>query len=66
MMSFPVQLGLTRGNKNGLELPRMKAFLKRMEEKPAYKRAIEKVGPLDILSSGSCKGYSWEKDVSID
>jgi len=50
MMSFPVQLGLTRGNKTGLELPRMKAFLKRMQERPAYKRAIEKVGPLDILS----------------
>jgi len=50
MMSFPVQLGLTRGNKTGFELPRMKAFLKRMQERPAYKRAIEKVGPLDILS----------------
>jgi glutathione S-transferase len=50
MMSFPVQLGLARGNKTGLELPRIKAFLKRMEERPAYKRAIEKVGPLDVLS----------------
>jgi glutathione S-transferase len=50
MMSFPVQLGLTRGNTSGLQLPRMKAFVKRMEERPAYKRAIEKVGPLEILS----------------
>ena len=49
MMSFPVQLGLTRGNTTGLQLPRMKAFLKRMEERPAYQRAIEKVGPLDVL-----------------
>ena len=49
MMSFPVQLGLTRGNTTGLQLPRMKAFLKRMEERPAYKRALEKVGPLDVL-----------------
>ena len=49
MMSFPIQLALVRGDTQGLQLTRMKAFLKRMEERPAYKRAVEKVGPLGVL-----------------
>lgn len=48
-MSFPVQLALVRGNTEGVSLERMKAFLKRVEERPAYKRAVEKGGPLVVI-----------------
>jgi glutathione S-transferase len=48
-MSFPVQLALVRGNTEGIPLERMTAFLKRVEERPAYKRAVEKGGPLGVL-----------------
>jgi glutathione S-transferase len=49
LMSFPVQLSLIRGDTQGMPLERMKAFLKRMEERPAYKRAVEKGGPLGVM-----------------
>jgi hypothetical protein len=48
MMSFPVQVSLMRANTTGLELTRMKTFLKRMENQPAYKRAVEKGGPMGV------------------
>jgi glutathione S-transferase len=48
MMSFPVQVSLVRANTTGMELSKMQAFLKRMEERPAYQRAVEKGGPLGI------------------
>jgi len=45
-MSFPVFALLARG---GIEsLPNLKAWQKRVEMRPAWKRAIEKGGPLDI------------------
>lgn len=47
-MSFPVQVSLVRANTTGMELSKMKEFLKRMEERPAYQRAVEKGGPLGI------------------
>jgi glutathione S-transferase len=50
MMSFPLQIALARGDTAGLSLPRMKAFLKRMEDRPAYQKAVEKGGPLDVVS----------------
>jgi glutathione S-transferase len=50
MMSFPLQIALARGDTGSLSLPRMRAFLKRMEERPAYQRAVEKGGPLDVVS----------------
>jgi hypothetical protein len=49
LMSFPVQLSLTRGDTQGMPLERMKAFLKRVEERPAYQRAVEKGGPLGVV-----------------
>jgi hypothetical protein len=49
LMSFPVQLSLIRGDTQGIPLERMKAFLKRMEERPAYQRAVEKGGPLRVI-----------------
>jgi len=48
MMSFPVQISLIRGNTSGMDLTRMKAFVKRMEDRPAYKRAVEKAGPIGL------------------
>jgi glutathione S-transferase len=48
MMSFPVQISLIRANVGGMDVSRMKAFLKRMEERPAYKRAVEKGGPIGL------------------
>jgi hypothetical protein len=32
-----------------MPLERMKAFLKRVEERPAYQRAVEKGGPLGVV-----------------
>ena len=49
MMSFPLQLASIRATSTGLDLTRIKAFLKRMEERPAYQRAIEKGGPLETV-----------------
>jgi len=48
MMSFPLQISLVRANIGGMDVSRMRAFLKRMEERPAYKRVIEKVGPIGL------------------
>ena len=48
MMSFPVQVSLVRANTTGMDLSKMQAFLKRMKERPAYQRAIEKGGPPGI------------------
>jgi len=48
MMSFPVQISLIRANTGGMDVSRMKAFLKRVEERPAYKRVVEKVGPIAL------------------
>ena len=52
MMSFPVQISLIRGNTVGMELTRMKAFITRMEERPAYKKAVEKAGPIGLADEG--------------
>jgi hypothetical protein len=49
MMSFAIQMSLLRANAAaGLSLERMKAFLRRMEERPAYKRVVEKVGGIGL------------------
>lgn len=48
MMSFPVQVSLVRATTAGMELTRMEAFLKRMQARPAYRRAVEKGGPIGI------------------
>jgi len=44
MMSFPLQISLVRADTTELELTRMQAFLKRIEERPAYLRAVQKGG----------------------
>lgn len=51
-MSFPVEAGATRagGPEGSAKRPRMAAFVERMRERPAYKRAIEKGGPFEIMS----------------
>ena len=48
MMSFAVQMSLVRGEGMGVPLERMKAFIKRIEERDAYKRVVEKVGELGL------------------
>lgn len=48
-MSFPLEAAVARG---GLDQgrPRLMAFLQRCQARPAYKRALEKGGPYDLLS----------------
>lgn len=48
-MSFTLQLSLFRTDTTGMDLSKMRAFLKRVEERPAYQRAIEKGGPFGGL-----------------
>ena len=48
MMSFAIQMSLVRAESMGVELEGMKAFVKRMEEQEAYKRVVERVGPIGI------------------
>lgn len=47
-MSFPVQAAQAR---YGFEHhPRLRAFIQRVEARPAYRRALERGGPFDLLS----------------
>ena len=48
MMCFPAQLALIRADTHGMEVGKIKDFLRRMEERPAYKRVIDKVGPAGL------------------
>jgi glutathione S-transferase len=47
-MSFPLEAAATRG---GLDAgrPKLQAFLQRIHARPAYKRALAKGGPYDIM-----------------
>jgi glutathione S-transferase len=47
-MSFPIQAAIARAAA-GNEKPRMKAFLGRVQARPAYQRALERGGKLEIL-----------------
>ena len=47
-MSFPVQAAVARGT-GGTNRPRMKAFVERVEARPAYQRALEQGGPFELL-----------------
>ncbi|MFW5924542.1 MAG: glutathione S-transferase [Myxococcota bacterium] len=47
-MSFPVEGAAARGGL-GSARPRLRAFLDRVHERPAYRRALERGGPLEIL-----------------
>jgi glutathione S-transferase len=45
-MSYPLQAGLARSGAKGL--PAIEGFLKRCAERPAYQRALEKGGPVEL------------------
>lgn len=47
-MSFPVEAALARGAKPG-QYPKMEAWLKRVQAREAYQRALAKGGPYEIL-----------------
>jgi glutathione S-transferase len=46
-MSFPVEASAARGGVGAR--PKLRAFLDRIHERPAYKRALEKGGPYELL-----------------
>ena len=47
-MSFPVEAAQARGGLDGTR-PKLMAFLERIHAMPAYKRAIEKGGPFELM-----------------
>ena len=47
-MSFPVEAANARGGLDGSR-PKLMAFLERIHAMPAYKRAIEKGGPFELM-----------------
>ena len=48
-MSFPVEASQARGGLNATR-PRLMAYLERIYARPAYRRALERGGPYDLLS----------------
>jgi glutathione S-transferase len=48
-MSFPVEASAARAGLNASR-PRLMDFLKRIHERPAYQRALEKGGPYELMS----------------
>jgi glutathione S-transferase len=48
MMSFPLEAAASRGAL-GARLPNLAAFLERIHERPAYRRALDQGGPYDLL-----------------
>ena len=49
-MSFPVEALMVRASQNGAALPNLTAYMARIQARPAYARAVEKGGPLTLLS----------------
>jgi glutathione S-transferase len=47
-MSFPIEAGLSRGAQPG-QYPKIEAWLKRIQARDAYKRALERGGPYELL-----------------
>lgn len=47
-MSFPVEAASARAGLDGR--PNLRAFLQRIHERPAYRKALEQGGPFDLLS----------------
>jgi len=47
-MSFPVEAANARGGLDGTR-PKLMGFLERIHAMPAYKRAIEKGGPFELM-----------------
>ena len=48
-MSFPVEAAKARGGLDASR-PRLVAYLQRIHARPAYRRALERGGPYDLLS----------------
>lgn len=48
-MSFPVEAAAARGGLDERSSPAIFAFLKRIHARPAYRKALEKGGPFEIL-----------------
>lgn len=48
-MSFPIEAAAARGGL-GSDHPRLTAWLERVQARPAYKRALEKGGPYQLLT----------------
>ncbi|MBL7250288.1 glutathione S-transferase [Alloalcanivorax sp. C16-2] len=48
-MSFPLQAAASRANLDAL--PHIRDFIQRVEARPAYQRAIERGGPLQLLGA---------------
>jgi len=49
MMSFPVEAALSRGG-TAQQAPRLAAFLEKIRARPAWKRALDRGGPYQLLS----------------
>jgi glutathione S-transferase len=47
-MSFPIEAGAARGEA-GVTRPRLATFLQKIHARPAYRRALEKGGPYELL-----------------
>lgn len=48
-MSFPVEAAAAR-SRLGSDFPRLSAWLERIQARPAYQRALEKGGPVNLLT----------------
>jgi len=48
-MSFPLEAAASRGGLDAAAYPRLAAFLARIHERPAYRRALEQGGPYELL-----------------
>jgi len=48
-MSFPMEAAMARSGLAG-KLPNIAAFVKRIQQRPAYQRALERGGPYSLLS----------------
>ena len=47
-MSFPLEAASARAG--GSSMPNIAAFVKRIQARPAYQRALEKGGPFELMS----------------
>jgi glutathione S-transferase len=50
-MSFPVEVAVSRAGLTESTRPHLWSYLRRIHERPAYKRALERGGKYDIVSA---------------
>jgi glutathione S-transferase len=50
MLSFPIEAAAVRTNLAS-DYPRLNAFLERVHGRPAYRKALERGGPYQLLAS---------------